>query len=146
MNTSHARSKTLVKTLILKDRLKEKYKDILPQKCIADEIWLYCRYLFDNIASMTHNGKGFEYFEEPEETKQQFYNKMQELYQQIRGETFYQGWKTASIAGGIFYIVSCLYGVYLTQPDICEKLYISSVGLRRSYLKLREFYRSSNKI
>jgi hypothetical protein len=128
-----------IKSRELNQKLKIKYEDKLQFKCIADDIWLYCNYLFDNIDEVRHdnsiwaNAYNHKYEPLSEEEKKQFYDKLQELYQNhIRGgQTFFIGKKPSAIAGALFYITCVVAGIsYVTQRSISEFICVSEPGLR----------------
>lgn len=134
------------KSVGLNQQLKQYYKDKLPPiKCVADEIWLYCRYLFDNIeelrkASNTNYRWPSPKIIEPltEEEKSKFYDKLEELYHAIRGETFYIGKKPSAIAAGLFYLACVVAGLNVNQTSIMACVAISQQGIIKSYRLLKK--------
>ena len=128
-----------IKSRELNQKLKIKYEDKLQFKCVADNIWLYCNYLFDNIDmvrrdnSIWANAYHNKYQPLSEEVKKEFYDKLHELYQNhIRGgQTFFIGKKPSSISGALFYLVCVIVGIsYITQKSISEFICVSEPGIR----------------
>lgn len=136
-----------IKSAQLNQKLKIKYEGKLQLKCVADDIWLYCNYLFDNIdqvrrdnsiwANVYHN----KYDPLSDEQKNKFYDKLQEMYQNhIRGgQTFFIGKKPSTIAGALFYLTCVVAGTsYITQKSISEYICVSEPGIRNAAKLLKK--------
>jgi hypothetical protein len=132
---------TREESIELKQQLKQKYKDTLKIKCIADEIWLYCIYLFDNLDQLRYDSyycKEDPKIPLPEEERNKFYETLEKLYQRIRGETFYMGKKPSAIGAGLFYIVCVMRGLYINQKPITDAAAIATLSLSKSYKLLKK--------
>lgn len=126
------------KAVMLNDALKKKYKDKLQFKCVADDIWLYCQYLYDNIDYLVEL-RGHKI---TEENKNEFYKRLQDIYKNIRGENFYIGKKPSAIGGAVFYITSLLEGVPTSQKNIAKFISVSELGVRNAgKLLTKELYK-----